>query len=353
MSKGEKRLRIVEFAIGIVFLVVGCAIYLLFRSKSLNIYQWCYSLGLSDIIDTFRNSVQECKLSDFVKYSLPDGLYCAAYILIIDSIWFRDSGIRKNTIVLIVPFVTTCSEILQHYGLVRGTFDVNDLICYVTPPLVYYSFKYCLTIKSKKMKTKIMYMLTIAVIALFAIGFGASDDSEESKNSISEEQIPINMESVTVDEMLKDLETNAMKAQKKYSGKWFEISGKLGSMDSEGSYFTLDDFGNDFFLIDVTCKLPKARRAELIDKLVNFEKGDGIFVKGKVIDMGEVMGYRVEIVDIDGGEQGKVTDRSEKMGYDVEIVDVDEDEKEEVIDMSEIMGYDVEIVDIDEDDGNY
>jgi len=45
MLKGEKRLRIVEFAIGIVFLVVGCAIYLLFRSKSLNIYQWCYSLG--------------------------------------------------------------------------------------------------------------------------------------------------------------------------------------------------------------------------------------------------------------------------------------------------------------------
>lgn len=123
--------------LAILFLVCGCAIYLLFRSKSLNIYQWCSVLGLSNTIDTLRYSVQDWNVSEFVKFSLPDGLYCASYILMIDAIWHDEKGTIKNIIISLVPFVTISSEVLQYFGLVKGTFDIYDLICYAIPPLIY------------------------------------------------------------------------------------------------------------------------------------------------------------------------------------------------------------------------
>ena len=129
-----------EIFLGVLFLICGCAIYLLFRSKSLNIYQWCSAIGLSNSIDALRSICQYWNISDFVKFSLPDGLYCAAYILIIDAIWHNNAGIVKYLILSLVPLVTICSEILQYFGLVKGTFDVNDLICYLIPPIIYLIF---------------------------------------------------------------------------------------------------------------------------------------------------------------------------------------------------------------------
>ena len=131
-----------EIILGVVFLVCGCAIYLLFRSKSLNLYQWCMLLGLSDSIDSLRYSVQHWNITEWVRYSLPDGLYCAAYILIIDAIWKNDNHLIKYIIISLVPIVTIGSEILQYLRLVKGTFDVYDLICYSIPPIIYLIYTY-------------------------------------------------------------------------------------------------------------------------------------------------------------------------------------------------------------------
>lgn len=130
-----------EVFLGLFCLVCGCAIYLLFRSKSLNIYQWCKIIGLSDMIDTLREHVQNWSVSEFIKFSLPDGLYCAAYILIMDAIWHYDKGMVKNVVISLVPFVTINSEVLQCFGLVKGTFDIYDLTCYAIPLLIYIAIK--------------------------------------------------------------------------------------------------------------------------------------------------------------------------------------------------------------------
>ena len=139
-----------EVALSMVFLTCGCAIYLLFRSKSLNIYQWCKILGLSDTVDSLRYIVRDWQLSDFTRYSLPDGLYCAAYILMIDAIWHNNNSLVKYIIISLVPLATISSEVLQYYGLVKGTFDTYDLICYSVPPIFYFIYinnSICLTIK--------------------------------------------------------------------------------------------------------------------------------------------------------------------------------------------------------------
>lgn len=139
-------------------------------------------------------------------------------------------------------------------------------------------------------------LLSTFVMALFAIGFMASDSDEEKINSVAHEEVPANMETVNVEQMLLDLNQNEMRAQKKYAGKWFEIVGCLGGMDSEGKYFSLE--GKTFSMVDIHCKIPEDKREELTNILADMNKGETIAVKGKVTDMGEVMGYQVSIVEV-------------------------------------------------------
>ena len=127
----------VEVVSGVLLLICGCAIYLLFRSSSLNIYKWCSALGLTGLIDYFRELVMDWNIPDVIRFSLPDGLYCAAYILIVDAIWHQESGLQKYIIISLVPIFTIGSELLQGLSIVRGTFDVFDLICYALPPFTY------------------------------------------------------------------------------------------------------------------------------------------------------------------------------------------------------------------------
>ena len=127
-----------KILLGVLFLLCGCIIYLLFRSKTLYIYVWCKSLGLANTIDSLRLAVCNWQISEFIRFSLPDGLYCAAYLLIIDAIWHQEKGRMKYILLALIPVITTGSELLQAIGLVRGTFDVSDLLCYSLPPLFFF-----------------------------------------------------------------------------------------------------------------------------------------------------------------------------------------------------------------------
>ena len=141
------------------------------------------------------------------------------------------------------------------------------------------------------------YFYSVLVMALFAIGFAASDDSDTE--AIVKEEVPTEMEQVTVGEMTKVLGENEMRAQKMYAGRWFQITGYLGNMDSEGEYFTLESNSARVFSTDVQCQIPSDKREKITDKLVEMNKGDKIRVKGKVTDMGEIMGYTVSIIDVE------------------------------------------------------
>lgn len=125
-----------ETILGVIFLICGCFIYLLFRSENIYIYKWYSSLGIMNI-EQLRDSVHNYSLPDFVRYSLPDGLYCVAYILIIDAIWHNEK-FKRHWIVSLIPIIAIVNEVLQFYGVVNGTFDWFDLICYATPLLLYY-----------------------------------------------------------------------------------------------------------------------------------------------------------------------------------------------------------------------
>jgi len=143
----------IEVILGIFLLICGCAIYLLFRSKSLNIYIWCSALGLSHIIDVARIYAMDWDVPDIIKFCLPDGLYVSAYIIIMDAIWKKEDSHIKHIVICLVPVFTITSEILQYYGVVKGTFDICDLLFYSVPFITYYIYK-CHSFKFNKLKIK-------------------------------------------------------------------------------------------------------------------------------------------------------------------------------------------------------
>ncbi len=130
-----------KMTFGLFFLFCGCSIYLLFRSETINIYNWCSKVGMSEGIDFLRSIVDGWAVPSFVKYNLPDGLYCAAYILMMDAIWGKQNGMFKYIMISIIPFAAITYEVLQYFRVMKGTFDVCDLICYAIPVIIYTLFE--------------------------------------------------------------------------------------------------------------------------------------------------------------------------------------------------------------------
>lgn len=75
-------------------------------------------------------------MSDYTKFSLPDGLYCVAYILIVDAVWHNEKA-KRHWIVALIPVIAIVNEIFQYFGVANGTFDWYDLISYATPLFLY------------------------------------------------------------------------------------------------------------------------------------------------------------------------------------------------------------------------
>lgn len=129
-----------KLILGVLCLLAGCAIYLVFRSDTINLYRWCHATIGTAALDTLRQAVHGWKVPFFVKYSLPDGLYCASYILLADSIWDKEKGLWKHAVVAAIPTVAIVHECLQGVGLARGSFDPGDLLAYSLPLLAYFAF---------------------------------------------------------------------------------------------------------------------------------------------------------------------------------------------------------------------
>ena len=230
-----------QVIMGVVFLILGCAIYLLFRTKTLNIYQWCSLVGLSDGIDYARIWVCYWNIPDFVRYSLPDGLYCAAYILIMSAIWQNNDSITKLFVIALVPAVTIASEVFQYYGLVNGTFDVMDLACYFAPPVFYMAF---IIVKSKIPAFPKQHMkrslITICLMTLFAIGFTASSvkddeiDFDSEKFTGKKEKI----KSITSVNIMRDEIKNTVWTHTKSDYLWHKLHFKDNSVEQYTAPFS-------------------------------------------------------------------------------------------------------------------
>lgn len=119
-------------------------------------------------------------------------------------------------------------------------------------------------------------------------------DNAETKEVEKESEAPKEYISVTADELSDALANNAMKAQNDYKGKYLTITGKLGNIDSNGKYIDVDT-DKDFDLTMIQCYIKTDEQKQAI---IEMSRGDAIVVKGYCKDVGELLGYSVDIEEI-------------------------------------------------------
>lgn len=127
------------FALAAFF--AGGLIYLAYRSETLQMFRWAEAVGASPLVDVLRESANGQNLYEWVKYSLPDGLWLFAYMFIIDSIWNGDKGKTAQSFIYILPVIALLSELSQCFHLLPGVFDLADLASYCGAVLLFWILK--------------------------------------------------------------------------------------------------------------------------------------------------------------------------------------------------------------------
>ena len=122
--------RATKIILSLGILSLGGLIYIIYRDKSLLMFDWFNSIGVSSGIDGLRSLFQGDGVYGWVKYSLPDGLWIFSYMFLIDAIWNGEKIITSKLFLWFLPIVAILSECLQYFGLLSGVFDWKDMASY-------------------------------------------------------------------------------------------------------------------------------------------------------------------------------------------------------------------------------
>ncbi|MBR4527867.1 MAG: hypothetical protein IKO71_05360 [Bacteroidaceae bacterium] len=133
--------RIIRIIVSFTILFVGGLIYVVYRDKSLLMFDWFDSIGIGKQVDYMRGLVQCEGIYGWVKYSLPDGLWLFSYMFIVDAIWNGDKNSLSFMFIWGLPFVALLSEFFQYFGLCPGVFDWIDLVSYMTAIILFVIIK--------------------------------------------------------------------------------------------------------------------------------------------------------------------------------------------------------------------
>ena len=119
------------------------------------------------------------------------------------------------------------------------------------------------------------------------------EEIEEEKVEV--EEVVNSYKPVTVKSLYKELNENALRAEKTYQDSYVEVTGYLSSIDSDGAYFSIVGTREMFDFEFVRCNIDSDK---VIDKLINFNESDSITVYGQITSIGEILGYTLDVIDI-------------------------------------------------------
>lgn len=148
--------------------------------------------------------------------------------------------------------------------------------------------------KNKKPVYKKPWFIALIVVVLVAVIVGGGSGSGSGGSESNEEQ-KVEYKAYGVGELIDDLEANAMKASEKYLNQHVELTGQLSVIDSSGAYFSIERTGGDFELYNVTCYLQSDEQKKVI---MEASVGDVLVVKGEITDVGEILGYDLDVASI-------------------------------------------------------
>lgn len=157
------------------------------------------------------------------------------------------------------------------------------------------------------MKWVLLVLVAAGFLGALAGGEGEESVNDENKTDVVVESQQTEVETevveepvieykvVSVSEMVDTLESNAMKAEATYQDAYVEITGRLGNIDSDGKYFTLEPSDDEWAFYGVQCYMQnEEQKAQVIEMSV----GDTVTLRGQITEIGEIMGYSLDIDSI-------------------------------------------------------
>lgn len=95
----------------------------------------------------------------------------------------------------------------------------------------------------------------------------------------------------TADELIKALEDNPLRASNTYKEKYILLYGYLNNIDSSGEYINLRS-SDKYSFANIQCFI---KNEEQVNRVMDMNIGDQIALIGKVTEVGELMGYLIDI----------------------------------------------------------
>lgn len=111
----------------------------------------------------------------------------------------------------------------------------------------------------------------------------------------------IHFEYYTVDELITELDQNALRASKKYKDQYVILTGKLYGCSDDGEKFTLEGLNYESYQSHslsstISCSITSG---DQINTLLRANTGDTITVRCKVTQVDQYDGYKVETISVD------------------------------------------------------
>lgn len=154
--------------------------------------------------------------------------------------------------------------------------------------------------KVKRPITKKWWFWVVVVVIIAAIVGGTSGSKSGDKPAPDESVIPqqpISYTHYNVTELFDALKNNAMKAQSDFKDQYVEIEGYLDVVDSDGKYIGVGAAPNDYnyILQNVQCYIKDDTQKQ---QIMEIGTESPITVRGKIISVGEVLGFSMNIDSI-------------------------------------------------------
>lgn len=130
-----------KVSLSILLLMIGGVLYIAYRDKSLIMFSWFEIVGIDRLIENIRK-MANIQPYYWVKYNLPACLWLFSYMFIMDAIWSDCKSVNKEMFIWILPIIALLSEIMQIFGLCPGTFDIFDLLSYLSAIILFKTIKY-------------------------------------------------------------------------------------------------------------------------------------------------------------------------------------------------------------------
>ena len=116
----------INILLGFIPMLFGGFIYISFRDERILLFYWLNQLNIN--YSKLRQiDIGDGVIQSYIIYSLPHGLFIFSGTLIIGVIW---RSCKKNFYIYtsILTIIAIIYEISQKFGIIRGTFDVTDII---------------------------------------------------------------------------------------------------------------------------------------------------------------------------------------------------------------------------------